>query len=65
MALPLYCTALAAADTASEAAALSVSAAAAGAVYQPPLHGKPVLGPYPPLQPLQQRRLAARRHSVT
>jgi hypothetical protein len=29
------------------------------------LHGRPVLGPYPPLLPLQQRRLAARRHSVT
>lgn len=27
--------------------------------------GQPVLGPYPPLQPLQQRRLAARRHMVT
>jgi acetyl-CoA carboxylase/biotin carboxylase 1 len=29
------------------------------------LHGLPVLGPYPPLEPLQQRRLAARRHNVT
>ena len=29
------------------------------------LHGLPVLGPYPPLEPLQQRRLAARRHAVT
>ena len=29
------------------------------------LHGLLVLGPYPPLQPLQQRRLAARRLAVT
>jgi acetyl-CoA carboxylase/biotin carboxylase 1 len=32
---------------------------------QSPLHGQLVLGPYPPLEPLQQRRLAARRHAVT
>ena len=30
-----------------------------------PLHGHPVWGPYPALEPLQQRRLAARRLAVT
>ncbi|KAK9861853.1 hypothetical protein WJX84_012389, partial [Apatococcus fuscideae] len=30
-----------------------------------PLHGKPVLCPYGPLQEMQQRRLAARRHRTT
>eukprot|EP00955_Chlamydomonas_euryale_P103400 365487-Chlamydomonas_euryale.AAC.1 len=38
-------------------------AAAQGGRYS--LAGSPVLGPYPPLEPLQQRRLAARRHDVT
>lgn len=49
----------------------SLPAVTAGAVSQPVtagvpnLHGTPVLGPYPPLEKLQQRRLAARRHNVT
>lgn len=30
-----------------------------------PLHGTPILAPYSPLLPLQQRRLAARRHATT
>lgn len=30
-----------------------------------PLHSVPVLAPYSPLLPLQQRRLAARRHATT
>ena len=30
-----------------------------------PLHGQPVLAPYPPLEGLQQKRLAARRHKTT
>ncbi len=30
-----------------------------------PSDGQPVLAPYPPLEPLQQKRLAARRHRTT
>lgn len=30
-----------------------------------PLHGQPVLAPYPKLEGLQQKRLAARRHKTT
>ena len=30
-----------------------------------PLHGQPILAPYPPLEGLQQKRLAARRHKTT
>lgn len=30
-----------------------------------PLDGQPVLAPYPPLEALQQKRLAARRHKTT
>jgi hypothetical protein len=30
-----------------------------------PLHGQPVLAAYPPLEGLQQKRLAARRHKTT
>ncbi|KAF5828836.1 carboxyl transferase domain-containing protein [Dunaliella salina] len=50
-----------------EAAQSASAAAASGAGKElvPDLHGESVLGPYPPLQPLQQRRLAARRHNVT
>eukprot|EP00200_Dunaliella_tertiolecta_P012627 CAMPEP_0202373002 /NCGR_PEP_ID=MMETSP1127-20130417/4091_1 /ASSEMBLY_ACC=CAM_ASM_000462 /TAXON_ID=3047 /ORGANISM="Dunaliella tertiolecta, Strain CCMP1320" /LENGTH=2753 /DNA_ID=CAMNT_0048969731 /DNA_START=204 /DNA_END=8465 /DNA_ORIENTATION=+ len=53
---------------ATPAAAQNAAAAAdanAGKELVPLLHGQSVLGPYPPLQPLQQRRLAARRHNVT
>lgn len=30
-----------------------------------PLHGQPILAPYPTLEGLQQKRLAARRHKTT
>ncbi len=30
-----------------------------------PLHGQPILASYPPLEGLQQKRLAARRHKTT
>ena len=30
-----------------------------------PLHGNPVMAPYAPLEILQQKRLAARRHRTT
>ena len=39
--------------------------AAAPGVPPGPLHGAPLLSPYPPLEGLQQKRLAARRHKTT
>lgn len=58
-----------AAHNAAAAARSSTAASGAGArstgVSSAALHGQPVLGPYPPLEPLQQRRLAALRHAVT
>ena len=43
----------------------TVSGGTETAAFPLQLHGLPVLGPYLPLEPLQQRRLAARRHTVT
>jgi hypothetical protein len=54
-----------------EAPAADAAAGPPARVYVPatadaaPLAGAPVLAPYPPLEPLQQKRLAARRHNVT
>jgi hypothetical protein len=44
---------------------VSQSGAGSGGAGKAPLHGTLVSGPYPGLEPLQQRRLAARRHNVT
>jgi acetyl-CoA carboxylase/biotin carboxylase 1 len=46
-------------------AAMVYAARAAGAERRGPLDGQPVLAPYPPLERLQQKRLAARRHKTT
>jgi len=62
-----------AADAAACAAAHSLVVADGVPVYQPapgmktpgPLAGHPLLTPYPPLEGLQQKRLAARRHRTT
>ena len=62
-----------AADAAACAAAHSLVVADGVPVYQPapgikppgPLAGHPLLTPYPPLEGLQQKRLAARKHRTT
>lgn len=47
------------------AAAGGLAAVPTPASASAPLAGADVLSPYPPLEPLQQKRLAARRHAVT